>query len=584
MQHKNISGTDLHVPYAWTYLDAAAREAATGLAEGDIGKLALQQSDNSLWSLTSVTPTWNQVGTGASPGSHTHVIDDVTGLQTALDGKAASDHNHAGVYADATHGHTIDDVTGLQTALDGKAASDHVHALDDLSDVTTAGATDGQALVYNAGSWAPGTVSGGGGGEGGTSVNVPVRQTVIDGRTDANGQANFLEAGTGRTVDFKATEKPVVLAFADGFDDNGAVDHVKRITVDVPAAWTLPANATRYLYIDRDPITGNLSYGVSEVAPKYEPGSPALSDTVSTLSPMTGYTSGTITVSASTDRVGLEAWRAFDGNTSSGTVYWVTAPAVNSGWLKTDYGLGITKVITQYVITPYQNAIRDNDPYNWTFEGSNDDINWDVLDSKSAYLFTSQSSVTFTVSNTTGYRYYRLNVARCRSTSTALVVTEFDLREPSTDVHWFDLSTFKMKVWNGSAWVEKTRVFIGEAVTDGSGILSVVAYALHGRYRRPATSLSNNTTFSINHNIGQIDVIGEFVLINKATGHRVLGSFNAYYDSTVRGMHLVQNTSVSCYIVKPNATSSYLMVYVLSGTVYTPTTNVDAEIILRRPW
>jgi hypothetical protein len=40
---------------------------------------------------------------------HTHVIGDVSGLQTALDGKAATVHTHA-----------IGDVTGLQTALDSK--------------------------------------------------------------------------------------------------------------------------------------------------------------------------------------------------------------------------------------------------------------------------------------------------------------------------------------------------------------------------------------------------------------------------------------------------------------------------------
>jgi hypothetical protein len=60
--------------------------------------------------------------------SHTHIIDDVTGLQTALDGKQAS-----GSYAAASHTHIIADTTGLQTALDGKqaagsyAAASHTH-------------------------------------------------------------------------------------------------------------------------------------------------------------------------------------------------------------------------------------------------------------------------------------------------------------------------------------------------------------------------------------------------------------------------------------------------------------------------
>jgi hypothetical protein len=62
---------------------------------------------------TNVTNT-NQLTNGAGyiTSSHTHVIADVTGLQTALDGKAASSHTH-----------TIANVTGLQTALDSKQAS-----------------------------------------------------------------------------------------------------------------------------------------------------------------------------------------------------------------------------------------------------------------------------------------------------------------------------------------------------------------------------------------------------------------------------------------------------------------------------
>jgi hypothetical protein len=64
--------------------------------------------------------------------SHAHAIGDVTGLQTALDGKAASSHAHA-----------IGDVTGLQTALDGKAASSHAHAIADVTGLQTA--LDGKA-------------------------------------------------------------------------------------------------------------------------------------------------------------------------------------------------------------------------------------------------------------------------------------------------------------------------------------------------------------------------------------------------------------------------------------------------------
>lgn len=74
---------------------------------------------------------------GKADTSHTHSIANVTGLQTALDGKQAS-----GSYAAATHTHVISDVTGLQTALDGKqaagsyAAASHTHTLANVTDVT----------------------------------------------------------------------------------------------------------------------------------------------------------------------------------------------------------------------------------------------------------------------------------------------------------------------------------------------------------------------------------------------------------------------------------------------------------------
>lgn len=63
----------------------------------------------------------------AAPAVHAHIIGDVTGLQTALDGKAATGHTHA-----------ISDVTGLQTALDGKAATSHTHPYSDLTSIPAA--------------------------------------------------------------------------------------------------------------------------------------------------------------------------------------------------------------------------------------------------------------------------------------------------------------------------------------------------------------------------------------------------------------------------------------------------------------
>ena len=75
--------------------------------------------DGSTAKSINITPA----GIGAAASAHTHTIANVTGLQTALDGKAASGHNHDTVYSKLNHTHTIANVTGLQTALDSKVSN-----------------------------------------------------------------------------------------------------------------------------------------------------------------------------------------------------------------------------------------------------------------------------------------------------------------------------------------------------------------------------------------------------------------------------------------------------------------------------
>lgn len=88
----------------------------------DDGKVnSADAADTAPWSGISGKPTT------FTPAPHVHAIADVTGLQTALDGKAALSHTH-----------TIAQVTGLQTALDGKAATVHTHAISDVTGLQTA--------------------------------------------------------------------------------------------------------------------------------------------------------------------------------------------------------------------------------------------------------------------------------------------------------------------------------------------------------------------------------------------------------------------------------------------------------------
>jgi hypothetical protein len=97
------------------------------------------------------------------------VINDVTGLQTALDGKAPTTHTHTKsqitdfahthVKADITdfaHTHTTSEITGLDTALAGKAPTVHTHTVSQITDIKT-----GASVNIHVGTTAPGSPAAG---------------------------------------------------------------------------------------------------------------------------------------------------------------------------------------------------------------------------------------------------------------------------------------------------------------------------------------------------------------------------------------------------------------------------------------
>lgn len=351
------------------------------------------------------------------------------------------------------------------------------------------------------------------------AISVPVRQTVMAGGVDsATGAANFLSAGTGLAVNLAATTTNVRVAFAAGYNDLGTADYVGTISADVTSAWSgLPASNTTYLYADRNTSTGAITYGFAYAQPIY---GQLIQGYQSAVPYVTGYTkldpgTGiTMTISASTDRVGNEAWRAFDSADSSGNYSeWDSAAGTFSGWLKADFGASNSKVITSYAITSGSGS-ANNDPYTWTFEGSNDNFTTTaVLDTRTAYSFAARTtSYTFTFTNTTSYRYYRLNISRTlgNTASWAVAICHFKLFEPNAyyaNQHWFDTANMVMKVWNGTSFDVKQRVFLGEAVTGASTVTSAITYALNGQYDSGAFAVTANTEYTKSHNLGVIPLI-----------------------------------------------------------------------------
>jgi hypothetical protein len=81
------------------------------------------------------------------PSAHTHLISEVSNLQTTLDGKSNTGHTHdystltsiPSTFTPSAHSHVISDVTGLQTALDGKVDETVPTVSGDLNTYTTTG-------------------------------------------------------------------------------------------------------------------------------------------------------------------------------------------------------------------------------------------------------------------------------------------------------------------------------------------------------------------------------------------------------------------------------------------------------------
>jgi hypothetical protein len=141
---------------------------------------------------------------------------DVAVLYTGMAGKA-----------ETVHTHTIAQVTGLQTALDGKQNSGSTSALDDLTDVNAPAPANNQVLKRIGNIWAPGSVA---------SSEV----TGLDAAIDA--KINALVAGAPAALD---TLDELAAAIGDNTNYAASVTASlgNRLRVDAAQGLTAPQQA-----------------------------------------------------------------------------------------------------------------------------------------------------------------------------------------------------------------------------------------------------------------------------------------------------------------------------------------------------
>lgn len=130
------------------------------------------------------------------------------------------------------------------------------------------------------------------------------------------------------------------------------------------------------------------------------------------------------TASASKQKLPNEgATRAFDGSAST---KWF-ASSVSTGWLQYQFGASEAWIVVRYDITSASD-VPNRDPRDWQFQGSHDGLAWTTLDSRTGELFSSRKQTRhYSLTNTTAYEFYRLNISAPRAAGGGIQLSELAL-------------------------------------------------------------------------------------------------------------------------------------------------------------
>jgi hypothetical protein len=123
-------------------------------------------------------------------------------------------------------------------------------------------------------------------------------------------------------------------------------------------------------------------------------------------------------------------WRAFDRVIAPNNAGWATLIPTTTGSLSIDFGVGNSAVIDGYIIHGFTNQAVN--PRNWTFDGSNDGVNWTTLHTVAlpAAIAASGNYTNAAIGNTTAYRFYRVNIT-LNGGGTQVGIVELELYPPN---------------------------------------------------------------------------------------------------------------------------------------------------------
>lgn len=211
------------------------------------------------------------------------------------------------------------------------------------------------------------------------------------------------------------------------------------------------------------------------------------------------------------------AWLSLDGAFDANT-----GTAITPTYVGYDVGPNNKKkALTYKVMAGYSGALQTENSYPmwWKLEGSNDLLDWTVLDEQvNVTTWTYQQAKEFNVTTPGYYRYYRLNILQKSfgvSHYAFVAIAQFELFGDLNNSFFYPMDhRSRGIVCNDAGEYEyRLRLYVGKVTVANSQITEINSFAYQGMYVSDYFSAAENSGINnFTHNIGTGKIETEFML------------------------------------------------------------------------
>jgi len=178
---------------------------------------------------------------------------------------------------------------------------------------------------------------------------------------------------------------------------------------------------------------------------------------------------------ASTSGLYRLPWYAMNDSNAGADDWWASnlAGTPLPEWIK--YQFTSAKIIQRYTMSA-RDYSTTHSPTEWTLQGSNNDSDWDTLDSQTGQSFTQAETKTYDFTNFTAYVYYRIYIT-ASSSGTYVGLGQMELIERAlecgSEAAIISQGTYALKAYADTSSINDTLVRTVSPTINLSGITRI---------------------------------------------------------------------------------------------------------------